>query len=172
MAHLPRELHALASSAGGLLDFGSSQVKSSESQAILRPMKLPAAFVLLPLCGLPGCGAGPGTTCTDFYVLTIGPPSAVVSSSAAPPGNQGQFAAEITLAPSGPNCAVSAVAMRAYPAWTNPDPTHITISSAADATNGLAVCKGPTAGPVTLTASTPSNTSSQPLTATVQLTCD
>lgn len=136
-------------------------------------MKRAAALVFPLLCGLFGCGAGPSTNCTDFQVLTVGPPTAVVSSAATPPGNQVRFNAAMTLVPSGPGCAVSAIAMIAYPAWTNPDPIHITISSAADSTNGTAFCKGPTAGPVTLTASAPSSTTpSKTLTGTVQLTCD
>jgi hypothetical protein len=69
------------------------------------------------------------------------------------------------------------VALQDYAAWTNPDPINIQISSANDATNGTAVCKGPTNGAVTLTGTfaavaggTAGNGLPQTI-ETVQLTC-
>ena len=67
------------------------------------------------------------------------------------------------------SCAIPALARVVYVPWTNPDPLHISISSANNSSNGLATCIGPTDGPVSLTATDagPNNTA----TATVQLTC-
>ena len=67
------------------------------------------------------------------------------------------------------NCPIPQIVLRVNPTWTNPDPIHIAISSADDDSNGLATCKGPTAGPVTLTTTTAQPTT--PPTASVQLTC-
>jgi len=56
-----------------------------------------------------------------------------------------------------------------YASWSNPDPLDVTVSSAADFTNGLATCKNTTAGPVTLTAT--ATLSSKVYSSSVQLTC-
>jgi hypothetical protein len=83
-------------------------------------------------------------------VLSVTPNVATTSHSAAFPTNQVQFEGVVRLtAPQG--CPVPNVALQDYAAWTNPDPINIQISSANDATNGTAVCKGPTNGAVTLT---------------------
>ena len=136
-------------------------------------MKARLAIFAVALCGLAGCGA-PSNTCTGaIQALDVSPAIATVSSSAAPPGDQTKFSAGIAYVPNPPgaNCAIPQIVMSAFPAWTNPDPIHITISSAQDQTNGTAICKGPTGGPVRLTATATSSTQ-QPLTATVQLTCE
>ncbi len=105
--------------------------------------------------------------------------SGSVDSTATAPSNQAQFQASasfiVTQQGSG-FCAIPAIGQLLHPQWTNPDPVHITISSADDSTNGLATCNGATAGPVTLTATEPSGTIGlgsipAPLTGTVQLTC-
>ncbi len=62
--------------------------------------------------------------------------------------------------------------MRVYGSWSNPDSTAIQISSASDSTNGTAVCKLPTHGPVTLTGTFSQQAASNPATETVQLTCN
>ena len=134
-------------------------------------MKIGPVLLASTTLSLAGCGAGPNNHCTTVPVLTLFPATAVVNSSAKPPGNQQQFAASIAYKASSPGCAVPALAIQAFPAWTNPAPIHISISSAQDGTNGLAVCKGPTGGPVTLTANA-ADPSSQPLSGAVQLTCN
>jgi len=128
--------------------------------------------LLLPLAlasaALTGCAvASPACTITD--TLTVSPLTATANHSATAPGNQVQFFSEIAPKPSAANCPVPQFVIAARPAWTNPDPIDITISSASDATNGLAVCDSATAGPVTLTANV--GTQGIPATQTVQLTC-
>lgn len=128
--------------------------------------------LLLPLtlasAALTGCGvASPACTLTD--TLIISPLTATASHTAAAPGNQVQFFSEIAPKPSAANCPVPEYVIAARPAWANPDPLDITISSAADATNGTAVCNSATSGPVSLTASVGSQAT--PSTITVQLTC-
>lgn len=70
-----------------------------------------------------------------------------------------------------PDAVFPQVVAREYATWSNPDPAAIQISSADDLTNGTAVCKAPTDGPVTLTG-TFSQMVSGPATKTVQLTCN
>jgi hypothetical protein len=128
--------------------------------------------LLLPLAfastALTGCGvASPACTLTD--TLIISPLAATANHAAAAPGNQIQFFSEIAPKPSAANCPVPQFVIAARPDWTNPDPLDITISSAADATNGTAVCSSATPGPVSLTASV--GTQATPSTITVQLTC-
>jgi hypothetical protein len=105
--------------------------------------------------------------------VTVAPLSAIADHSAAPPGNQVQFIA--TAAPvAPPGCPLPEWMARVYAAWSNPDPADITISSANDSTNGMATCKAPTRGAVTLTgtfSSVPLNPN-QPVTKSVQLTCE
>jgi hypothetical protein len=103
--------------------------------------------------------------------LTASPATATVDHAAVPPGNRQQFTVGEgeTLSNSSGVCAVPAVILLVHPVWTNPDPLDISISSTNDVTNGLALCKNATAGPVTLTATT--GTGAAALTASVQLTC-
>ncbi len=125
--------------------------------------------VLVVACGCGGQAAM--NRCELTIVSTVAPASATVSHSAAPPGNQVQFVA--TQAPTAPpGCAVPDWILRAEPIWSNPDPADITISSADDATNGTAVCKGATDGAVTLTATISSGNGDTPVTKSVQLTCE
>ena len=122
--------------------------------------------------GLSGCGSSPSTgTCELTTVLNVEPTSATADHAAVPPGNQVQFkGGGYFTAPSG--CGAPALAFAADAVWTNPDPNDITISSAADATNGTAVCENATGGPVALSGT---YTSVPGLTGTVvrivQLTC-
>jgi hypothetical protein len=119
-----------------------------------------------------GCGGESATQkCELTIVTTVAPASATANHSAAPPGNQVQFVE--TDAPTAPaGCAVPAWIVRDFPAWSNPDPIDITISSADDATNGAAVCKGATAGAVTLTSTMNPGNGNAPVTRSVQLTCE
>jgi hypothetical protein len=119
-----------------------------------------------------GCGADSNSIgeCSITVVVTVSPPSATVNHAAAPPGNQVQFVG--TAAPTAPQgCPVPEWVAIDYATWTNPDPTDIQISSANDSTNGTAVCKAYTNGPVTLTG-TFTQLVSSPVTKSVQLTCE
>jgi hypothetical protein len=130
---------------------------------------------LLALAGcsglLAGCGAGGTPGCVGTDSVSASPATATADHAAAPPGNEQQFSVVEGESFSNASgiCAVPAVVRLVYPVWTSPDPLNITISSANDASNGLAVCKNATAGPVTLTAT--SGTGATALTASVQLTC-
>jgi hypothetical protein len=121
-------------------------------------------------CGVfGGCAAAPSNTpvgCSIYVNVT--PATATADHNAASPGNQVQF-----VGSSGETCtngASPAVVARVYGSWTNPDPINIQISSANDATNGTAICKGPTAGAVTLTDTIPLGTST--VAKQVSLTCN
>ena len=148
---------------------------------ILPRVMMRSATRLLILSGalLPAGCAMSGPQCKTGIVLLLSPASGSADSSAKAPSNQTQFQASsalvVTQQGSG-SCPVPAIAQLIHPQWSNPDPIHITISSADDSTNGLATCNGATAGPVTLTATEPSGTIGlgpipAPLTGTVQLTC-
>ncbi len=130
------------------------------------PRTVLLAAVLVPC----GCGGNSGMTCNLTWELQMSPTSATVNHSAPPPGNQTQFVA-IAAPTAHAGCGVPQVVAREYATWSNPDPAAIQISSADDLTNGTAVCKAPTDGPVTLTG-TFSQMVSGPATKTVQLTCN
>ena len=117
-----------------------------------------------------GCGGG-SPNCATVSVLRAGPATATADSKAAAPGNQVKFQASSDVRPVDPKaaCALPALSVLVNAAWTSSDAVHVSISSAADETNGLAVCNGPTAGAVTLTATTGSGAMAE--TATAQLTC-
>ena len=140
------------------------------SMRVLGAMGMLAAGAVVCGCGVPATSAG----CTNSYRLMVSPTSATADHNAAAPGNQVQFSgASAIIAPAG--CAAPAVMVPEYATWDNPDPINIQISSARDATNGIAVCKGVTSGAVTLTGhfSAASTSLGNPPaeTATVQLTC-
>jgi hypothetical protein len=103
-----------------------------------------------------GCGGGSGGSCG----LTVSPQNATADHTLPPPGNQVQFGA--TISPSSCNTEV--------PAWFSSDP-NVTIGSGKVITNGQATCLGPTAGPVTITATTFVFSSDKTLTGTASLTC-
>ena len=123
-------------------------------------MILRMARALLVLIGcavfLASCGAA-SPDCSISDVLTVDPTTATADHAAKPPGNQQQFTS--LLAPTAaPGCPIPQYIARAYPAWTNPDPLAISISSA---TNGLATCLAVTDGAVTLTATVGTGLSTQ-----------
>ena len=131
-------------------------------------MRTRVLLVCVPFCALVGCGAAsPG--CVYTPVLSLGPVQATVSSAAKAPANQQVFTAGLGETATGTGCAIPAVIALVHPSWANPDPIHISISSADDATNGTAVCEGPTAGAVTLTALILFGATT--VTSSVQLTC-
>ena len=67
-----------------------------------------------------------------------------------PPGNQEKFTAGLGST-YGPYCTSNQL-YKATPAqWTTSDPTNVSISSADNATNGLATCLGATTATVTAT---------------------
>ena len=138
-----------------------------------------AAWMLAAGCAaLTGCAAGsPGANCTGGFAVSVSPASATATAGAMPPGNQVQFVGT-ARATAPPGCPVPALVQLEYAAWTNPDPKDIQISSANDNSNGVAVCTGPTAGPVTLTGvfapitlTGPAGGGADGLTSSVQLTC-
>ena len=117
-----------------------------------------------------GCGEKPSANCTLSVVISVSPTSAVANHTAAPPGNQVQFVA--MAAPTAPaGCAVPLWIARVYGTWSNPDPAAITISSASDATNGIAICKAATNGAVPLTG-TFTQLAPAPVTEVAQFTCN
>ena len=131
--------------------------------------RMRTALLLLAACSvlLAGCGAA-SPNCTLTYVLSVSPATATADHAATPPGNQQKFYA--ALEPSAaPGCPVPQNVGIAYPAWTNPAPLAISISSAQDQTNGLATCLKATTGAVTLTATVGTGLTAQ--SKTVQLTC-
>ena len=140
-------------------------------RTFIRAGLLTAAALFTGICG---CGGSAGSAgCTLTTVISVNPTSATVDHAATPPANHVQFiAAGGYAAPTGSeHCAVPALAWIEYGTWTNPDPADIQISSATDSTNGTAVCKSPTNGPVTLTG-TFTELVPSPVIKTVQLTCN
>ena len=138
-------------------------------KALLSSLGL-AGFTAL-LCG---CAASGSSGCNITSVLEVTPSSATADHSAAAPGNEERFVAT-ERSTSIPGCPVPAVAAITivpviYPAWTSSDPVDVTVSSAPDATNGLATCVNATLTPVTLTATEGSGVTAQLASAT--LTCN
>ena len=151
------------------------------SASMLRPMvcRVIASLGLTAmLTALSGCGdAGP--RCMTGLAMGLSPASGMADHSMKSPLNQQHFQASVgvvLLQQGSGSCPIPQVVALVHPQWTNPDPAHLTISSADDSTNGLATCTGTTAGAVTLTAtlpagSSPLGTTTVPLTATTQVTC-
>jgi len=130
-----------------------------------------AAAGAIPLLG--GCATG-ATVCSGTNVVTITPATATADHMAPAPGDQQQFQAlsQYQLTTNSPGCAVPTVIAKLTPIWTVSDTVNVKISSAQDATNGLAICIGTTKSPVTVTAlgSPVSGGATQTL-ATATLTC-
>jgi hypothetical protein len=85
------------------------------------------------------------------YNVEVSPLNGSAEHTAPAPGNQVHFQGigRATASPS--SCPVPALAVLEYAAWSNPDPADIQISSANNATNGLATCLNATNGAVLLT---------------------
>jgi len=128
-------------------------------------------LLALTVCSLVPVGcANPGSVVCNSTgnTFAVSPATATANHSSAAPGNQAQFSS--TLTPTYPaGCPVPAIVVAAYPTWTNPDPLDISISSAQNSTNGLAVCSGMTSGAVTLTST--ETTTQQTYSQNVTLTC-
>jgi hypothetical protein len=105
-------------------------------------------------CGLlTGCAVngGTGQSCEGGLKLMVSPATGTADHTQAAPGDQVKFAS--TVAPTAPpGCAVPQWLLLASSTWTSTDAKDIQISSANDATNGLATCVGPTNGAATVTA--------------------
>jgi hypothetical protein len=116
-----------------------------------------------------GCATSGSTNCTVTAVLGVQPSSATANHASVAPGNEQRFVAtEHSTAV--PGCPIPLVVPVVYPAWTSSDPVDVTVSSAQDATNGLATCVNATLTPVTLTATEGSGTTAQSV--PVTLTCN
>jgi hypothetical protein len=105
---------------------------------------------------LAGCGSQSSMNCTPSFTLSAAPatdPVVEPNHTDPPPGNQEQFIAALFPTATGSGCAVPQVVEKVAANWTVSDPVHVTISSANNATNGVATCIGATSGPVTVTAS-------------------
>ena len=97
---------------------------------------------------LVGCGTEVRNTqnCTPTgFAMLVRPadPLDVPNHNAMMPGNQELFIAGIG-SEVGPGCASTNLYQNAYAQWATSDPKNVTISSAKDATNGLATCHGTT----------------------------
>jgi hypothetical protein len=100
--------------------------------------------------------------------LFLNPQAAVSDHTATAPGNQQQFSAttrEVDQA--GCNAVLPQFIAVVHPIWTVSDPLHVTVSSADDATNGLATCLGATNGAAMLTAAFGSGTNQTTATASI-----
>jgi hypothetical protein len=109
---------------------------------VIRAVIFAGCCAVLLGCGTGGSGVGP---CKPVgFLMTVGPASegnAAPDHTEPPPGNQERFQAGIGGV-YGPGCATSQVLHLTPAQWTTSDPKDVTISSAADATNGLATCVG------------------------------
>ena len=155
----------------GLFTPGSSLRSVLINVYALRTMKLSlAALVLCSSCSvLLSCGSQPD--CSTVSVLRVGPTNAAADHMAKAPDNAVQFTAFVGQSLVHPQnaCGVPTIAAAVKPTWTVSDPTNVTISSAEDATNGLATCVGATTNPVTVTGTT--RGSSGAITATATISC-
>jgi hypothetical protein len=99
-------------------------------------------------------GYGGAAPCSYTNVVTVSPAVGSADHLAVAPGDQQQFSAfsqELPTANSS-GCAVPNVIAKLTPTWTVSDSTNVKISSAQDATNGVATCIGTTKSPITVTA--------------------
>ncbi len=78
-------------------------------------------------------------------------PLAAPDHSQMPPGNQELFTAGVG-SEVGPNCASTNLYKTTAALWATSDPKNVAISSANDATNGLATCLGATTPGTTVSA--------------------
>ena len=142
-------------------------------------MKSPAAVLgFLSLAVLAGCSSAPATpACVTSFSLQVSAVNADGSAKAAgsadhtqpAPASQQQFTAFSGTTLVSGQCAVAALLAAVHPQWTTSDAIDISISSANDATNGLATCLGTTLAPATITATLTSGGVTK--TSTSSLTC-
>ncbi len=120
------------------------------------------AGLLLAGCGSPG---PPACTIQGFQFLVLPrDPAAAPDHTLMPPGNQQYFDAGLGST-YGPNCISNQLYKYTHAQWSTADAVNVTISSADDATNGLATCLAATNTTVsaTLTADDFTETKSIPL---------
>ena len=135
------------------------------------------ASSLLPLAVLGLlCGCGTNTNSCVYgnsFDISSSSQTNTANHASTAPANQVKFGASSgTLVISGSGCAIPSHLAIVNASWTVSDSKDVTISSAADATNGTATCVNPTSGPVNVTATAPSgSTVYTPTTATATLTC-
>ena len=123
------------------LQEGACRVKSGV-------MRMRAEFTLAGLAaliGLGGCAGNVPCSATATGGLGIaGDGTQLIHTAdhtAAAPGNQVQFRAESSPGNTNPSCPVPTYILNVHAQWTSSDP-NVTVSSADDATNGLATCVG------------------------------
>ena len=122
-----------------------------------------------------GCASAPA--CVTSFSLQVGAVDANGAAKAAgnadhtqaTPGNQQQYRASSGPTVVSGQCALPALVKLVHPQWTTSDAVDISISSADDATNGLATCLGATLQPATLTATYTANGTTK--TTSTTLTC-
>ena len=135
-------------------------------------LPITALTIAVLLCG---CSTSPQTCSNGTTVTEIAPAVATADHMAVAPGDQQKFTEFTKYTPpaSGMVCPMPEV-IQAPPVvtWTASDNTDIKISSAQDATNGLATCLGTTKTAVTVTAiGTPVNGGTGQVLGTATLSC-
>jgi hypothetical protein len=130
-----------------------------------------AAIVLGLLCGC-GTNSNPCVLGNSFGIGSSSP-SDTANHASTPPANQVKFSAySAPFVVSGTGCALPQYVATVNASWTTSDTKDVTISSAADATNGTATCVNATDGPVTVTATAPTGALDYtPKTSTATMTC-
>jgi hypothetical protein len=141
----------------------------------MRPNLKAASYSLALLFSVAAAGCGVADQrCNTSVVDSVGPAAATADHLSAAPANQAQFTATAApgATPEGSECAVPAIIVKLTPAWSVSDKINVKISSAQDATNGLATCVGATTGPVTVTATqVTASTGVSQIVGTATLTC-
>ena len=144
----------------------------------LRILRMKNGMPSLGLIAVTGLLCGCGTNhnpCVTGNGFEIGSSSSTntANHASAVPANQVKFtAASSPFVISGSGCAIPAIIATVNATWTSSDSKDVTISSAADQTNGTATCVNATNGPVTITATAPKgSTVYTPTSATTTLTC-
>jgi hypothetical protein len=127
-------------------------------------LSIPICTIALAGCGSANCNNLTYTLHVTQSIMPAGGPNHAVAS----PGNQEQFSATLDPDPRD-GCVINFMVPRVMAAWTVSDPADITISSAKDATNGLATCLHATKQPATVTASYTQNGMTQ--TASTTMSC-
>jgi hypothetical protein len=111
-----------------------------------RSTSLSLCFVAVAL--LAGCGAAstPATCVPTGFAFIVRPvdPTAAPDHAATPPGNQEAFEAALGDLVGPEPCIFNPLYQRVPALWTTSDPQNVRISSANDATNGVATCLGTT----------------------------
>ncbi len=109
-------------------------------------------LVLWGLVSLSLCGCGGSPNCDLPDVVSVSPASATADHGAEAPGGRQRFMETSAPNTTVPGCPVPAHILLLQPNWTVSDPLHVSISSAKDDTNGLAICLGATQGAATIVA--------------------